>query len=43
MINSRDISRLRSDVEANCRTLLALCKEQGLAVLVTNTVRDNEY
>ncbi|QNL43704.1 M15 family metallopeptidase [Oscillibacter hominis] len=43
MINSRDISRLRSDVEANCRSLLALCKERGLAVLVTNTVRDDEY
>lgn len=43
MLNSRDISLLRPDVEANCRRWIALCQENGLNVLVTNTVRDNEY
>ena len=43
MLNSRDISLLRGDVEKNCRTFIALCKEKGLSVLVTTTVRDDEY
>ena len=43
MLNSRDISRLRPDVAANCRRWLALCKAAGLNVLVTQTVRDKEY
>lgn len=43
MLNSRDISLLRPDVEANCRTWIRLCKERGLNVLVTSTVRDEEY
>ena len=43
MLNSRDISLLRSDVAANCRKWLELCGEAGLDVLVTNTVRDKEY
>lgn len=43
MLNSRDISLLRDDVEANCRAFLELCKAEGLPVLVTQTVRDNEY
>lgn len=43
MLNSRDISRLRPDVEANCRKWLELCKAAGLNVLVTQTVRDKEY
>jgi hypothetical protein len=43
MLNSRDINLLRSDVTANCRKLIALAKEQGLDVLVTGTVRDEEY
>lgn len=43
MLNSRDISLLRSDVAANCRTFVALCKSAGFPVLVTNTVRDAEY
>lgn len=43
MLDSRDISLLRDDVEANCRKWLELCKEAGLNVLVTSTVRDNEY
>lgn len=43
MINSRELSLLRSDVEANCRTFLALCRAAGLKVLVTQTLRDDEY
>ena len=33
MRNSRDIDALRSDVAANCRVWLELCKAAGLAVL----------
>lgn len=43
MLNSRDISLLRDDVEANCRVFLDRCKAAGLNVLITNTVRDKEY
>lgn len=43
MLKSRDIDRLRDDVAANCRTFIALCKAEGLDVLVTETVRDLEY
>lgn len=43
MLCSRDISRLRADVAANCNVFLRLCKAAGLNVLVTQTVRDDEY
>ena len=43
MLNSRDISLLRDDVEANCRLWLERCAAAGLKVLITNTVRDEEY
>ena len=43
MLNSRDINLLRPDVAANCRKWLERCKEAGLNVLITNTVRDKEY
>lgn len=43
MLNSRDISLLRPDVESNCRRWLERCKAAGLNVLITNTVRDKEY
>lgn len=43
MLNSREIKRLRHDVAVNCRKWLELCKEAGLDVLVTQTVRDREY
>ena len=43
MINSRDLNDLRSDVAVNCRTLLELCRQQGLNVLIAQTKRDNEY
>ena len=43
MLNSRDISLLRPDVAENCRKWIERCKAAGLNVLVTQTVRDNEY
>ena len=43
MLASRNIDDLRADVAANCRTMLARCAGQGLDVLVTQTVRDEEY
>lgn len=43
MLNSRNIDDLRSDVAANCKLWQQLCKQAGLAVLVTGTVRDEEY
>lgn len=43
MVNSRDLNLLRSDVRQNVEKFLAECKAQGLKVLVTQTVRDNEY
>lgn len=43
MINSRDIDLLRADVAANCRAWQELCRAEGLNVLVTSTVRDEEY
>lgn len=36
---SRDISKLRDDVEANCRLLIEICKRRGYNVLVTCTTR----
>ena len=43
MLNSRNIDDLRPDVAANCRVWMELCKKAGLPVLVTGTVRDQEY
>ena len=43
MFRSSDLQYLRADVRANCETFLALCKEAGLNVKVTETVRDDEY
>ena len=43
MINSRDLADLRPDVCANVETLLKMCNAQGLNVLVTQTLRDDEY
>ena len=43
MYHSRDIADLRADVRANCVIFLDLCKEAGLPVLVTETVRDDKY
>lgn len=43
MLDSRDINLLRRDVAANCRKLIELAALAGCKVLVTNTVRDDEY
>ena len=43
MINSRSLKDLRPDVRANAELLLAECEKQGLRVLVTQTLRDDEY
>ena len=43
MYHSRDLDDLRADVRANCEIFLELCKQAGLVVLVTETVRDEEY
>ena len=43
MLNSRDIGLLRPDVAANCRVFLDRCRRAGWPVLVTGTVRDDEF
>ncbi len=43
MLNSRDLKDLRANVRANCEGFLAECKKAGLNVLVTQTLRDDEY
>lgn len=43
MINSRSLKDLRPDVRANAELLLAECEKQGLRVLITQTLRDDEY
>lgn len=43
MINSRDLADLRSDVRRNVEIFLRLCAAEGLKVLVTQTLRDDEY
>ena len=43
MINSRSLDDLRPDVRANAEAWLRECRAQGLAVLVTQTLRDDEY
>ena len=43
MINSRSLDDLRPDVRANVEQLLDECARQGLRVLITQTLRDDEY
>jgi len=43
MIDSRRIEDLRADVAANCRILIERAAAEGLSVLITSTLRDNEY
>lgn len=43
MFHSRELKYLREDVRVNCEMFLELCNEAGLKVLVTETVRDDEY
>ncbi len=43
MLNSRDIGLLRPDVAENCYIFIRRMAARGFTVLVTGTVRDNEY
>lgn len=43
MINSRSLDDLRPDVRINVEQLLDECARQGLRVLITQTLRDDEY
>ena len=43
MLNSREIRHLRPDVAKNCNIFVHLCKQNSLPVLITNTVRDEQY
>lgn len=43
MVNSRDLLDLRGDVAENCRAFLRLCRAAGLNVIITQTLRDDEY
>ena len=43
MYNSRSVDDLRSDVAANCKLWQERCRDAGLKVLITGTVRDKEY
>lgn len=43
MINSRDINLLHWKAKEKCIELLENCKKRGVNLLVTSTVRDNEY
>lgn len=43
MFHSDELQYLRKDVKVNCEKFLALCKEAGLNVKVTQTVRDDAY
>jgi hypothetical protein len=43
MLNSRDINLLRPDVAAVCRKVMELAKASGIPILITSTVRDDEY
>lgn len=42
MINSRDLKDLLPIVAAKCSAFVSACKEQGIDVLITSTLRDNE-
>jgi len=42
MINSRDLKDLNPVVAAKCSAFINECKLQGIDVLITSTLRDNE-
>jgi len=42
MKNSRDLKDLLPIVSAKCDAFIAECKRQGIDVLITSTLRDNE-
>lgn len=43
MINSRKISDLHPYVAGLCSRLIELCKNEGITIIVTSTLRDSEY
>jgi len=43
MLNSRDVDDLRYDVAAACRQVISLSKDKGIDILITSTVRDDDY
>lgn len=43
MVNSRRLEDLRADVRGNVEIFIRLCAAEGLPVLVTQTLRDDEY
>lgn len=42
MINSRDLKDLHPKVAAMCSAFVSSCKAQGIDVIITSTLRDNE-
>ncbi len=42
MKNSRDLKDLIPVVAAKCAAFVSACKEQGIDILITSTLRDNE-
>lgn len=42
MKNSRDLKDLVPVVAAKCAAFVSACKEQGIDILITSTLRDNE-
>ncbi len=42
MINSRKISDLHPVVQEQCRHFIESCAEQGIDVIITSTLRDND-
>lgn len=43
MINSKDIKALRPDVALACNKLIEESKKNGIKIIITSTVRDDEY
>jgi len=43
MINSRDVNLLHWKMRDKCKELIENCKKRGVTLLVTSTVRDDEY
>lgn len=43
MLNSRDIKHLHPRLQAMASDLISKCKEQGITIIITQTLRDTEY
>ncbi len=43
MINSKNINDLREDFCAACKEVCARAKKEGINIIITSTVRDDEY